>query len=343
MRRTAPGYVQLPQQPVHHPQHQSQRAGTARSPAAGAGPGGSPLARTSTTASYFEDESDTSKTTSSTGNGKGPSPDSRTAGAAALTSRPPNSRTKSNSSVHSVSSLRSATGSNYTASSSSPSAASATATATAGSHHQHLASSSSSKPHYYNPHSHSQHHSVHGGTGHQQHSYRYYPGQSPAASSNSSKTTQAEEIEASLRQWRNQCVTRGQAAEKDPANFASPIVHFTHLCPSPNSVFPSLKAGNYVSPGQETPDRDPIHPVVEPMLPSIFQAGSPNAKCRVQSYSSARDFLAALTAEEEYEHSWRLEMVLGQTEDLQYSPAGSDGIWLAVWSGEDSDGTRLLE
>jgi hypothetical protein len=53
--------------------------------------------------------------------------------------------------------------------------------------------------------------------------------------------------------------------------------------------------------------------------------------------------LAALSEDEVYERSWRLEMVLGQTEDMLYNPAGTEGVWLAVWSGSDEDGSRLLE
>ena len=110
-------------------------------------------------------------------------------------------------------------------------------------------------------------------------------------------------------------------------------------------MFPSLKAGNYISPGQETPDRDPIHPIVEPMLPSIFAAGATNDRPTAIAYSSAREFLEDVTRapeHPEYERSWRMEMVLGQTEDIQYAP-NSEGIWLAVWSGKREEGTRLLE
>lgn len=317
MRRTAPGYVQLPHA-GHHTQQQH-----ARSPAAAAGAGtastaggGSPLARTSTTAaSYFE---------------QGSHNDNDDAAASVAAPRPPNSRTKSNSSVHSINSLRSSSSYNGAGSSGgSPSSVSHTATASSSQFH-HAPLASTSKVHHGHGHGH----------GHGQHnSHRYYPGQSPAASSSSSsKTTQADEIEASLRQWRNQLRhSFFPRAHIEPLLTAS--YHFT----TARSVFPSLKAGNYISPGQETPDRDPIHPLVEPILPSIFQAGAPNAKCRVQSYSSAKEFLAALTEEESNEHSWRMEMVLGQTEDLLYSPQSSDGVWLAVWSGEESEGTRMLE
>jgi hypothetical protein len=196
MRRTAPGYVQLPHNHHNaHPQAAGPRPGGPRSPA-----GGSPLARTSTTASYFEAGEDNGTAASAAQqngtvgpSGKIVSPDSggTTSRSSASPARPPNSRTKSNSSIHSVGSLRSA-GSSYTASSSSPSGP-VPSTATAASHHL----PATAHKHYHHQHSNNI-------PQHQQHSYRYYPGHSPAGSSNSSKTTQADEIEASLRQWRNQ-------------------------------------------------------------------------------------------------------------------------------------------
>lgn len=189
------------------------------------------------------------------------------------------------------------------------------------------------------------------------------------------------------------------------------------------SVFPSLKAGNYISPGQETPDRDPIHPLVEPILPSIFanaasssssSSSSPtnssssntakktafktstNSRAIPFIYENGRQFLDAVIGtsassssttipaststdklddkdigkqqsqeaqatdnkdeeiykedqggdggyQEDYESNWRLEMVLGQTKDLISINEKSEGIWIALWSGEERTKTRLLE
>jgi hypothetical protein len=136
-------------------------------------------------------------------------------------------------------------------------------------------------------------------------------------------------------------------------------------------VFPSLKAGNYISPGQETPDRDPIHPLIEPILPSIFTSpNSNNLKCIPIIYENGKQFLDAIieastntTASssgrqengeqargeshdeegEDYQSNWRLEMVLGQTRDLIQDNENAEGIWIALWSGEQATKTRLLE
>ena len=129
-----------------------------------------------------------------------------------------------------------------------------------------------------------------------------------------------------------------------------------------NSVFPSLKAGNYISPGQETPDKDPIHPLVEPILPSIFKSlKSNNSKCIPVVYENGKQFLDAVIGSnsntlsytneekdesenrEDYESNWRLEMVLGQTKDLIVNNENAEGIWIAVWSGSEATKTRLLE
>lgn len=150
-----------------------------------------------------------------------------------------------------------------------------------------------------------------------------------------------------------------------------------------NSVFPSLKAGNYISPGQETPDKDPIHPLVEPILPSIFNShnNSNNLKCIPVIYENGKQFLDAIIEAstgsesgvmsttkqsiqersheshgekgvneeeeeeegEDYQSSWRLEMVLGQTRDLIQNNENAEGIWIALWSGEQATNTRLLE
>lgn len=185
-----------------------------------------------------------------------------------------------------------------------------------------------------------------------------------------------------------------------------------------SSVFPSLKAGNYVSPGQETPDKDPIHPLIEPILPCIF-ASTPKTSSSLSSadtnretginnekkgfnkigtnfkaipviYENGKQFLDSiiqvsngsrlrpgttrddsisnLTAEtktegeppkpemeenvdsddeeeeeEDYQSNWRLEMVLGQTRDLINTNENAEGIWIALWSGEAANGSRLLE
>lgn len=47
--------------------------------------------------------------------------------------------------------------------------------------------------------------------------------------------------------------------------------------------------------------------------------------------------------QEDYESNWRLEMVLGQTKDLISINEKSEGIWIALWSGEERTKTRLLE
>lgn len=47
--------------------------------------------------------------------------------------------------------------------------------------------------------------------------------------------------------------------------------------------------------------------------------------------------------DESYTENWRLEMVLGQTEDALALQDNPEGTWMAVWSGEDENSTRLLE
>ncbi|CAD6565449.1 MAG: hypothetical protein CYPHOPRED_005625 [Cyphobasidiales sp. Tagirdzhanova-0007] len=124
-----------------------------------------------------------------------------------------------------------------------------------------------------------------------------------------------DEIEDSLRQWRNH-------------------------------VFPSLKAGNYVSPGLETPDREQRNSIfIQPLLPSIFN--TTNIQPEVISYATGRDFLHACT-DQHYFDNWRLEMVLGQTQDdmhddIHDSVQHAPGVWLGMWSGSKLTGTRLLE
>jgi hypothetical protein len=201
-----------------------------------------------------------------------------------------------------------------------------------------------------------------------------------------------------------------------------------------NSVFPSLKAGNYISPSQETPPANAgtsIHPIIEPILPSIFASStnSSNSKVDAVVYNNGKEFLndiilirgshqgrgddvgetishsngdaktqgrvngmdtdskeaeevasagtdatktgtdAATKANaqahaqaqaqadsngkeeeekasatgEEYENNWRLEMILGQTHDLINTNENAEGIWIALWSGDEKNGTRLLE
>lgn len=127
------------------------------------------------------------------------------------------------------------------------------------------------------------------------------------------------------------------------------------------SVFPSLQAGVYVSPGVETPEKDAGIPIIEPRLPSIFELEGTNARAACTIHESGRDFLElcqsvqppflqtssnvddAAVERDDYAANWRMERVFGQTSDLLTSDPHAEGVWISMWSGSESDGTRMLE